>query len=44
MEIWQLVEQHMPLNKMFPMPQSPDSGFKVPKWILIHIHLMFEPN
>lgn len=33
MEIWQLVEQHMPLNKMFPMPQSPDSGFKVPKWM-----------
>lgn len=33
MEIWQLVEQHMPLNKMFPIPQTHEAGFKIPKWM-----------
>ena len=32
-EVWQLVEQHMPLNKMFPIPQTQDAGFKIPKWM-----------
>ncbi|CAG2187106.1 MED16 [Mytilus edulis] len=33
MEVWQLLEQHMPLNKLFPIPQTQDAGFKIPKWM-----------
>ncbi|KAJ8298331.1 hypothetical protein KUTeg_024862 [Tegillarca granosa] len=33
LEIWHLIEQHMPVNQMFQMNVSQDASFQIPKWM-----------
>ncbi|OWF54735.1 mediator of RNA polymerase II transcription subunit 16-like [Mizuhopecten yessoensis] len=33
LEVWQLIDQHIPLNKLFQMSSGPDTAYKIPKWM-----------